>query len=140
MKQFLKKVVPFSIAFLLGIFVSSIFNSLEISTDVRQDPKLEIGNTFFNPPEPMKCGPEPQDRASQKLREINDWLDDNPNADKKQIEAKSKELDELKKRAEVDRLVEELMREMQRGDDGVSSDLLYKCNESGKWKNLKPGN
>jgi hypothetical protein len=140
MKQFLKKVVPFSIAFLLGTFVSYVYNSSKILTGVPQNPNFEVRSTLFIPPEPMKCGQEPGDLISQKLREINKWLDDNPNADKKQIEAKSKEINELIKRTEEDRRIEELKKQIERGGDGVSSDLLYKCNESGKWKNLKPGN
>jgi hypothetical protein len=138
MKQFLKKVVGFSISFLLGIFVSSFYNSSKISTNSGRNSNYEIQSTFFNPPEPMKCGsPETLERLIEKREAISNWIMRNPNAPKKQKEAKLDELVELNRRI-LDKEWQEREKQIP-GDNGVASDLLYKCNES-KWKNLKPGN
>lgn len=135
MKQFLKKVVVFSISFLIGIFVSYLYNSSKISTGVEQNPNIETRSTLFNPPEPMKCNPDSLGNLINRSRAIKNWIKNNPNAPKDKLEAKSKEDLELERR-----IIEELEDTgKQTDDDGGASDLLYKCDES-RWKNLRPGN
>lgn len=78
------------------------------------------------------------ERLIEKKNELNEWLKNNEGVPKKILKAKLKELEELNIQINSAKLMEDLEKQAAR-DDGVSSDLLYRCRES-KWKNPRREN
>lgn len=124
MKTLLKRFVSFGLTFFIGILLTSLYVSEEVSLTKRKNVGTEMRSMLFNPPKPLKCKSYINE-LRKKQAEINLWLTLNENASKKQKSAKKKELEEIEINIKV---LQNLKDFNERNPGAVTSDLLYKEN------------